>query len=78
MPIAAAVVAGLNAAQPGLLNVIALEGVTPALGKTTAVTKFLAQQQEGYCFLYVSPRVVNQPGCDQTSWRETTATPPAS
>ena len=54
---AAAVVAGLNAAQPGLLNVIALEG-NPGIGKTTAVTKFLAQQQEGYCFLYVSPRVV--------------------
>ena len=32
--------------------------VTPGIGKTTAVTKFLAQQQEGYCFLYVSPRVV--------------------
>jgi hypothetical protein len=54
---AAAVVAGLAAAQPGRLNVIALEG-NPGIGKTTAVTKFLAQQNEGYCFLYVSPRVV--------------------
>ena len=54
---AAAVVAGLNAAQPGRLNVIALEG-NPGIGKTTAVTEFLSQQQEGYCFLYVSPRVV--------------------
>lgn len=54
---AAAVVAGLNAAQPGRLNVIALEG-NPGIGKTTAVTEFLSQQQQGYCFLYVSPRVV--------------------
>lgn len=54
---AAAVVAGLAAAQPGKLNVIALEG-NPGIGKTTAVTQFLAQQTEGYCFLYVSPRVV--------------------
>ncbi|MBE9108416.1 helicase [Nodosilinea sp. LEGE 07298] len=54
---AAAVVAGLTAAQPGRLNVIALEG-NPGIGKTTAVTQFLAQQNEGYCFLYVSPRVV--------------------
>jgi hypothetical protein len=54
---AAAVVAGLTAAQPGRLNVIALEG-NPGIGKTTAVTQFLAQQTEGYCFLYVSPRVV--------------------
>lgn len=54
---AAAVVAGLEAAQPGRLNVIALEG-NPGIGKTTAVTQFLSHQQEGYCFLYVSPRVV--------------------
>lgn len=54
---AAAVVAGLNAAQRGRLNVIALEG-NPGIGKTTAVTQFLSQQQEGYCFFYVSPRVV--------------------
>jgi hypothetical protein len=54
---AAAVVAGLDAAQPGRLNVIALEG-NPGIGKTTAVTQFLSQQEEGYCFLYVSPRVV--------------------
>ncbi|MBD2110348.1 MULTISPECIES: helicase [Cyanophyceae] len=54
---AAAVVAGLTAAQPGRLNVIALEG-NPGIGKTTAVTQFLSQQDEGYCFLYVSPRVV--------------------
>ncbi|MBE9078398.1 helicase [Romeria aff. gracilis LEGE 07310] len=54
---AAAVVAGLKAAQPGKLNVIALEG-NPGIGKTTAVTQFLSEQTEGYCFLYVSPRVV--------------------
>lgn len=54
---AAAIVAGLGAAQAGRLNVIALEG-NPGIGKTTAVTQFLKQQTEGYLFLYISPRVV--------------------
>lgn len=54
---AAAVIAGLNAAQTGRLNVIALEG-NPGIGKTTAVTDFLSKQQEGYCLFYLSPRVV--------------------
>jgi hypothetical protein len=54
---AAAVVAGLNAAQSGRINVIALEG-NPGIGKTTAVIDFLTQQSEGFLFLYVSPRVV--------------------
>lgn len=54
---AAAVIAGLQSAQAGRVNVIALEG-NPGIGKTTAVTQFLKQQSHGYLFLYVSPRVV--------------------
>lgn len=54
---AAAIVAGMNAATPGKLNVLGLEG-NPGIGKTTAVTRYLAKQQSGYLFLYVSPRVV--------------------
>lgn len=54
---AAAVVAGMAAAQPGKVNVLGLEG-NPGIGKTTAVTRYLAKQQTGYLFLYVSPRVV--------------------
>ncbi|HEY9690905.1 MAG TPA: helicase-related protein [Oculatellaceae cyanobacterium] len=53
----AAVVAGLNSAQTGKLNAIALEG-NPGIGKTTAVVEFLKQQSEGFMFLYLSPRVV--------------------
>ena len=53
----AAVIAGLNSAQTGKINVIALEG-NPGIGKTTAVIKFLQNQSEGFMFLYVSPRVV--------------------
>jgi hypothetical protein len=54
---AAAVVAGLNAARPGCVHVLGLEG-NPGIGKTTAVTRYLAKQSTGYFFLYVSPRVV--------------------
>lgn len=54
---AAAVVAGMAAAQPGRINVLGLEG-NPGIGKTTAVTRYLAKQDSGYLFLYVSPRVV--------------------
>lgn len=54
---AAAVVAGLNAAGRGRVNVVGLEG-NPGIGKTTAVTRYLAKQESGYLFLYVSPRVV--------------------
>lgn len=54
---AAAVVAGLNAARPGRVHVLGLEG-NPGIGKTTAVTRYLAKQSTGYLFLYVSPRVV--------------------
>ncbi len=53
----AAVIAGLNSAQTGKINVIALEG-NPGIGKTTAVMKFLEKQSQGFMFLYISPRVV--------------------
>lgn len=54
---AGAVVAGLQCAKRGRLNVIALEG-NPGIGKTTALRRYLAKKPEGYLFLYVSPRVV--------------------
>ena len=53
----AAVTTGLNSAQIGKINVIALEG-NPGIGKTTAVIKFLEKQSQGFMFLYISPRVV--------------------
>lgn len=54
---AAAVVAGMERESPGKLNVIALEG-NPGIGKTTAVRRHLGAKEDGYLFLYVSPRVV--------------------
>lgn len=54
---AASVVAGMEKESAGKLNVIALEG-NPGIGKTTAVRKHLGKKQDGYLFLYVSPRVV--------------------
>jgi len=54
---AAAVVAGMKRAQPGELNLIALEG-NPGIGKTTAVREYLSSQDTGFLFLYLSPRVV--------------------
>lgn len=54
---AAAIVAGLRITQEGKLNVVALEG-NPGIGKTTAVRKYLEKKQDGYLFLYVSPRVI--------------------
>lgn len=54
---AAGVIAGLNCAKPGQLNVLALEG-NPGIGKTTALRRYLAKKPDGYLFLYVSPRVV--------------------
>lgn len=54
----AAVIAGLNSAQTGKINVIALEG-NPGIGKTSAIIKFLQKEpEEAFMFLYVSPRVV--------------------
>lgn len=54
---AAAIVAGLRTTQEGKINVVALEG-NPGIGKTTAVRKYLENKQDGYLFLYVSPRVI--------------------
>jgi hypothetical protein len=54
---AAAIVAALRAARKGQVNVLALEG-NPGIGKTTAVMQHLQATDEGYVFLYVSPRVV--------------------
>ncbi|BDB29546.1 helicase (plasmid) [Cupriavidus sp. P-10] len=54
---AAAIVAGMQCAKSGTLNVLALEG-NPGIGKTTALRTHLGKKQEGYLFLYVSPRVV--------------------
>lgn len=54
---AAAIVAGMQRAKPGQLNVLALEG-NPGIGKTTAIKAHLGKKSDGYLFLYVSPRVV--------------------
>jgi len=54
---ASAIAAGLQRAQPGELNLIALEG-NPGIGKTTAVRDHLASTESGFLLLYVSPRVV--------------------
>lgn len=54
---AAAIGAGMRAAQKGKLNVLGLEG-NPGIGKTTAVIRHLAKREGGYLFLYVSPRVI--------------------
>jgi hypothetical protein len=54
---AASVVAGMEREAAGKLNVIALEG-NPGIGKTTAVRTHLGKKEEGYLFLYVSPRVI--------------------
>ncbi|MBK1642363.1 hypothetical protein CKO12_10830 [Chromatium okenii] len=54
---AAAVVAGLRAAELGKLTVLGLEG-NPGIGKTTAVVRYLRNVTDGFLFLYVSPRVI--------------------
>lgn len=54
---AASIVAGMQCARPGKLNVVALEG-NPGIGKTTALRVHLGKKQDGFLFLYVSPRVV--------------------
>ncbi|WP_332747621.1 hypothetical protein [Hydrogenophaga sp.] len=54
---AASIVAGMQCAKRGKLNVVALEG-NPGIGKTTALRVYLSKRQEGFLFLYVSPRVV--------------------
>jgi len=54
---AAAIVAGMRSARSGRLNILALEG-NPGIGKTTAVTRDLANKTGGYLFAYLSPRVI--------------------
>lgn len=54
---AAAIIAGMQYAKSGQLNVLALEG-NPGIGKTTAIRIHLGKKQDGYLFLYVSPRVI--------------------
>lgn len=54
---AAAIIAGMQYAKSGQLNVLALEG-NPGIGKTTAIRTHLGKKQDGYLFLYVSPRVI--------------------
>jgi len=56
---AAGIMAGLSAAPPGQLTVVAAEG-HPGIGKTTAVLDYLARggADHGYLFLYASPRIV--------------------
>src|SRR5262249_9785768 len=51
---AAAIRAGLRAARPGEITVIAAEG-HPGVGKTTAVLRHLSDRADGYLFLYASP-----------------------
>lgn len=55
----AALAAGLDAAAPGRVNVIAAEG-HPGIGKTTAVVEYLQRldEQQGFLFFYASPRTV--------------------
>lgn len=54
---ASAIVASMQRSVQGQVNVIALEG-NPGIGKTTAVRQYLEKKEDGYLFLYVSPRVV--------------------
>lgn len=53
----AAVKAALRAAKPRTLQVLALEG-NPGIGKTTAVRNWLSDLEEGWLFVYLSPRVL--------------------
>jgi len=66
---AAAVVAAMDRATSGQVNVIALEG-NPGIGKTTAVREHLEKKPEGFLFLYVSPRVVINRDVTQTMARK--------
>ena len=54
---AAAITAGLRTAEPGKVTVLGLEG-NPGIGKTTAVVNHLTGTDDGFLFLYVSPRVI--------------------
>jgi hypothetical protein len=55
---AAAIVTGMQASRLGQITVLGLEG-NPGIGKTTAVVSFLKKEaNDGFLFLYVSPRVI--------------------
>jgi hypothetical protein len=56
---AAALLAGLSAARPGGVTVLAAEG-HPGIGKTTAILEYLRRRDstEGFLFFYASPRTV--------------------
>ncbi|MFZ4702607.1 MAG: helicase-related protein, partial [Candidatus Methylumidiphilus sp.] len=54
---ASAIVAGMRASAKGQMTVLGLEG-NPGIGKTTAVVRHLQESEEGFLFLYVSPRVI--------------------
>jgi hypothetical protein len=56
---AAALLAGLSAAERGRLTVLAAEG-HPGIGKTTAVLEYLGRfgPSDGFLFFYASPRTV--------------------
>ena len=66
----AAVVAGLRAAPRGRITALGLEG-HPGIGKTTSVMRVLERLDEGFLFVYVSPRVViNNDVMDKIAQRE--------
>lgn len=54
---ASAVMAGIRTAKKGKITVLGLEG-NPGIGKTTAVIQCLQKTEEGFLFLYISPRVI--------------------
>lgn len=54
---AATVIAGMEASTEGQITVLGLEG-NPGIGKTTAVMDYLKNRDDGFLFLYVSPRVI--------------------
>jgi hypothetical protein len=54
---ASAIIAGMRSSIPGQLTVLGLEG-NPGIGKTTAVVSYLKESDDGFLFLYVSPRVI--------------------
>jgi len=54
---AGAVIAGMRTSIKGELSVLGLEG-NPGIGKTTAVITHLKESDNGFLFIYVSPRVI--------------------
>lgn len=71
---ACAIVAGMQCARPGVVNVLALEG-NPGIGKTTAIRKYLGEKRDGFLFIYVSPRVVINRDVTESLARDKTNNP---